>query len=170
MNILKLTKWELTILALSIISTFVFHMLYDWLGQNAFIGLIAPINESVWEHGKLIFFPFLIYSFIEILFLKPDNKCNFFAVKFLSALLGVFVMTTLFYLYSGILGKNILILDILCGFLGVISAFYFSYKSLKNNKKIKYCKLVNALGILIIMLYFIFTFYPPHISLFISES
>jgi len=170
MNVLKLTKCELAILALTIVSTFVFNMLYDWLGQNAFIGLIAPINESVWEHGKLIFFPFLIYSFIETLFLKPNNKCNFFAIKFLSALLGVFVMTTFFYLYSGILGKNFLILDVLTGFLGVFSAFYFSYKSLKNNKKIKHCKLVNALGILVILLYFLFTFYPPHISLFISEG
>ena len=137
MNFLKLTKWEFGILAISIVSTFIFHMLYEWLGQNALIGLIAPINESVWEHGKLIFFPFLIFSFIEMLSLKPENKCNFFAIKFCAALLGVFVMINFFYLYSGILGKNILILDVLSGFLGVISAFLFSYNYLKNDKKIK---------------------------------
>ena len=33
------------------------HFVYDWSGQNSFIGLLTPVNESTWEHMKLLFFP-----------------------------------------------------------------------------------------------------------------
>ena len=36
------------------------HFVYDWSGQNSFIGLLTPVNESTWEHMKLLFFPMLI--------------------------------------------------------------------------------------------------------------
>ncbi|PKK95854.1 MAG: hypothetical protein CVV59_01625 [Tenericutes bacterium HGW-Tenericutes-4] len=169
MNIVKLKKWEFSILALSIISTFIFHMLYEWLGQNVLIGLISPVNESVWEHGKLILFPFLIFSLVEMLVLKPKNKCNFFAVKFMAAMLGVLAMTTFFYLYSGILGSHNLIMDIISGFIGVFISFYFSYNYLTNNKTIRNCRLINILGVIVILVFFVFTFYPPNISWFISS-
>jgi hypothetical protein len=161
----KIVRWELIILALSIVSTFLFHQLYDWLG-----GLIAPINESVWDHGKLIFFPFLLFSVVEMLFLKPENKCNFWAIKFLAAMLGTLTMTTAFYLYSGILGTNYLIADILTGFIGVFVSFYISYTFLKNNKQLKHCGLIIMLGLILTLLFFVFTFTAPNISWFIPSS
>ena len=38
------------------------HFFYDWTGQGALIGLISPVNESTWEHMKLVFFPLLLSS------------------------------------------------------------------------------------------------------------
>lgn len=35
----------------------IFHFLYEWTENNFVVGLFAPINESVWEHMKLVFFP-----------------------------------------------------------------------------------------------------------------
>jgi len=29
------------------------HELHAWTGENAIVGLLAPVNESVWEHFKL---------------------------------------------------------------------------------------------------------------------
>lgn len=43
------------------------HFLYDWSGQNPVVGLFTPVNESIWEHMKLLFFPMLLYSLIMIL-------------------------------------------------------------------------------------------------------
>ena len=43
------------------------HFLYDWTGNNHIVGLFTPINESIWEHMKLLFFPMLIYALIMIL-------------------------------------------------------------------------------------------------------
>ena len=35
------------------------HFLYDWMPFQL-VGMIAPVNESVWEHLKLLFWPFLL--------------------------------------------------------------------------------------------------------------
>ena len=38
------------------------HFAYDISGQNAIVGIFAPVNESVWEHLKLILIPFTLFS------------------------------------------------------------------------------------------------------------
>ena len=45
---------------ISIVGT-LFHFVYDWCGQVWFVGLFVPVNESTWEHMKLLFIPMLIY-------------------------------------------------------------------------------------------------------------
>ena len=32
------------------------HFFYEWSNDNPLIGLFSPINESVWEHMKLLSF------------------------------------------------------------------------------------------------------------------
>ena len=36
------------------------HFTYEWSGDNAVVGLFSAVNESTWEHLKLLFFPFLL--------------------------------------------------------------------------------------------------------------
>nr|WP_236945659.1 DUF6512 family protein [Enterocloster clostridioformis] len=49
------------ILSVSLLGTLL-HFTYRWSGRNPLIGLIAPVNESVWEHMKLLFFPMLLFG------------------------------------------------------------------------------------------------------------
>ena len=53
---------------LSILLGIFFHFIYDLSGNSFLIGLFFPINESIWEHLKLVLVPItmfaLIYSFI----------------------------------------------------------------------------------------------------------
>ncbi|MCI6019517.1 MAG: DUF6512 family protein, partial [Clostridiales bacterium] len=42
------------------------HFFYEWSNQNFFVGLVSPVNESTWEHMKLLFFPMLLYALITI--------------------------------------------------------------------------------------------------------
>ncbi|WP_286082764.1 DUF6512 family protein, partial [Parablautia intestinalis] len=46
------------------------HFVYDWSGNHAVIGLFTPVNESIWEHMKLLFFPMLLYAFFAAHHLK----------------------------------------------------------------------------------------------------
>ena len=39
----------------SIIGT-VNHFVFEWSNENVITGIFTPINESSWEHLKLIFF------------------------------------------------------------------------------------------------------------------
>lgn len=62
------------ILAFIIIGTAgtLWHFVYEWSGENPIIGAIAPVNESVWEHLKLLFFPSLFYFITELFLCKED--------------------------------------------------------------------------------------------------
>lgn len=103
------------------------HFLYAWSGENFWVGLIAPVNESVPEHLKLLFFPFLIFTVIE--YIKGGRKTkNFIFSKTISVLFGMAVIVIVFYAYTAILGKNLLFADVLTFLAGDISAFYLSYK------------------------------------------
>ena len=42
----------------AILAGCVLHFLYEWL-PNAVTALFSPVNESLWEHVKLVFWPFL---------------------------------------------------------------------------------------------------------------
>ena len=53
------------ILFLSIIS----HFLYDFFPSTIF-SIFFPVNESIWEHMKLIITPALIFMIFEYLFYK----------------------------------------------------------------------------------------------------
>lgn len=53
------------------------HFFYEWSGENTFIGMFCPVNESVWEHLKLIYTPYLIWSIAESMILKRQ-KINLF--------------------------------------------------------------------------------------------
>ena len=41
------------------------HFVYSWTGNNSIIGLFAPVNESTWEHMKLLYFPMLLFCAAE---------------------------------------------------------------------------------------------------------
>lgn len=166
----KILNLEYIGLAFGILATFIFHQLYEWTNSNVLIGLISPVNESVWEHTKLIFFPFLIFGLIELFVLKPKDPINFIATKFISAIVGVLSLLSLFYLYTAIAGDNYLIADIIIGFIAVFISFYISKSFLTNNKKFKYANLINIVGVALIALYFIFSYLPPNFSMFIEGA
>lgn len=45
----------------------------DWSGQMWFVGLFVPVNESTWEHMKLLFVPMLIYIMLGNLYIKRQE-------------------------------------------------------------------------------------------------
>lgn len=143
------------------------HFAYEWSGNNIFIGLFTPINESVWEHTKLLFFPMLIYSFYLNKKIGKEYPCLNSAMV-LGMLSGVALIIAIFYTYSGILGFHTVFADISVFYISVILAFYLACKLTVSCKAEKYSKFLRLLQILMICLYIIFTFSPPNIPLFIS--
>lgn len=103
------------------------HFLYGWTGNNHIAGLFTPINESIWEHMKLVFFPMLIYSLIMILKFHRKYSCITSALSF-GILVGTFLIPLFYYTYTFFLGTNIFILDISTFILSIVIAFWLSYK------------------------------------------
>ncbi len=141
------------------------HFFYEWSNGNPLIGLFTPINESTWEHMKLVFFPMLLFTVIATPKLKDIYPC--ITSSFLSGILiGTCLIPIFFYTYTGILGYNLLFFDICCFILAVIAAFCSSYKLtlsciMQKNTNV----LLIAVGILLIC-FVAFTLFPPDIALF----
>ena len=80
------------------------HYLYEWSGKNRFVAAFAGINESTWEHMKLLYFPLLIFAIIQSFFFK-DRK-DFWCVKLAGIIIGLTLIPVIFYTYNGIFGKS----------------------------------------------------------------
>lgn len=145
------------------------HFFYEWSNDNPLIGLFSPINESVWEHMKLLFFPMLLFTSITILKLKDIYPC--ITSSFLSGvLLGTGLIPVLFYTYTGILGYNLLFFDICSFIIAVIVAFYFSYKMTLSCNNQKYTNVLRFVVGILLICFILFTFFPPDIALFADPS
>ncbi len=151
---------------ISFILSIILHFIYNIM-PNTFISIIAPVNESIWEHMKLIVSSSLIFSVIEYIIYKTNNiPFNNFSLSYsISTLLGVIIYLFIYIPLNDILGHKIYIAIILL-FLIFILIQIISYY-IMNKKKIKYSLILSIL--LIVITYFIFyylTYYPPKINLF----
>lgn len=159
-------KTSTTIYAVTaILLGFLNHFLYRLSGGQAFAALFCPVNESVWEHLKLLFFPILFVSVIEYLLCRPD-AVRFFYYRFLAALCAMGSTVVLFYTYTGIIGRNFLLTDILIFLFSILFAFYMdAYFYLLSVRKVSRTT-AFSLWIVLSVCYFVFTCYPPNIPLF----
>lgn len=145
----------------------ILHFLYEWSGDNKIIASFSAVNESTWEHLKLVFFPMLITTIVGFLAIGKDNK-KFWCAKTIGIILAMSFIIVFFYTYTGIIGTNFAILDIGSFFVAVILGEYVAYKIMTNDEyKLKCNKRIAVIGLICILLCFIiFTYLQPHIGLF----
>ena len=152
----------------SIIFTFILgtilHFTYNVFNQNPFIAIFSSTNESVWEHLKLIYFPMLITTLLGVTYFK-DKIPNFLCSKTIGIITSIVFTIVFFYTYTGILGKNIALIDISSFFIAVILGELASYIFIVNNIKCNK-KIATIILIIIAISFIIFTFFPPKIGLF----
>ena len=140
------------------------HFTYKFFGENIFIASFSAINESVWEHLKLLFFPMLFSTIIGYFYIGK-NISNFLCSKTLGIIVSMLFIIIFFYTYTGIIGKSIVFIDITSFFIAVILGEYIAYKLMISDFK---CNNIIAIIILIVILmcFIIFTYFPPNIGLF----
>lgn len=143
----------------------ILHFAYGWSNQKRAVGIFTPINESTWEHLKLLFYPCSIVSLIEYFFFGWKIQGFLFA-RLSGILLGMLLIVVFFYTYSGIIGRNYLIMDIFSFLLGVGTAYFSSHQMLLNHIGKDFSYLGWILLFLLTILFTCFTFSPPHFALF----
>ena len=147
-----------------IISGILLHFTFEWSNNNPLVATFSPVNESVWEHLKLLFFPMLITTII-VYFYEGKKISNYVCAKVLGIILSILFTIAFFYTYTGIIGTNYAIIDISSFFIAVVLGQYISYKKMQSTF---YCNNKIAIIILLVLYlcFLIFTFFPPHIALF----
>lgn len=152
-----------------IIAGTISHFIYEWSGQNFILGFLFPVSESTWEHMKLCFFPMLVYSLFMNKRLSSDYPCITSALLS-GILLGTFLIPVLFYTYSGILGQNYAPVDIAVFVISVILAFCAVYKLTLSCKMVSYTPGLMLLVWAMVICFFVFTYLPPKIGLFLPPA
>lgn len=141
------------------------HFLYEWSGNCFFVGLFTPVNESTWEHMKLLFFPMLLYSLMLVRRFSGTYPCIVSSAS-LGILSGTALIPVLFYAYTFILGRNYFILDLLVFFLSVAAAFLVTWRFTLSCRARPFSRCLLFLVCLCFLFFLLFTYCPPGAELF----
>ncbi len=143
------------------------HFLFDWSGEKIIIGVFSAVNESIFEHLKLLFWPFFA-TVLFGLFTSSENREELLFPSAAGVFIGLVFIVSSYYTYTAVIGKNIDWINILIFFLSVIVS-YFSYYCLYKNRLFKgriWASIGVAIHILIIFSLTYFTFNTPKTPLF----
>ena len=163
---MRLKSWHIAGFAFTVIFGALLHFFFDWSGENQAVGLFAPVNESTWEHLKLLFFPMIIYSIFEALVFHSRVPELFYA-NITGAFVGMLSIVVLFYTYSGILGNSCTPVDIGIFYLSVVIAFLSGHRLAGKRERLYRFKWLILTGLVACTIaFFFFTWNPPEIGLF----
>lgn len=141
------------------------HFAYELSGENPIVGLFALVNESVWEHLKLLFFPMVFLTIWDAVVSQRNNLC-FLPARTIGILAGLIFIVVVYYTVTGIIGVNIAFVNILIYLLSVAYAFWIEKK---RSRKCANLSITLSIGILIlfVILFIIFTIAPPALGIFV---
>lgn len=141
------------------------HFLYDWLGEAMWIAPFSGVNESTWEHMKLIFWPMLLYAVVQSFFFR--DREDFWCIKLRGILLGLVLIPVLFYTYNGVVGKSPDWLNITIFFVSAAAAYLYETRLFEKRRgRCERPRLSVAVLCLIGVLFVAFTFVTPEIGVF----
>ena len=129
----RLFYWELAGALFTAAMGTLLHFVYDWSGGWGAAAAFSAVNESTWEHMKLLFFPMFLFSVVQVCCLGR-NYPNFLAARGVSTVTGVALIPVLFYTYTGVLGRHLLWADIAVLYLSVLGAFALDFRLLRRGR------------------------------------
>ncbi len=161
-----LTRWDLLGISFVILVGIGLHFAFAWSGYWKPMALVAPVNESVWEHFKLAFWPALLWAFLENA-MRELNTRAFWPAKGYALLVIPILIAAIFYGYTAVLGQNIVALDIATFVIAVVATQLASAQLLKADIRTRRGRSIGiSLLLCQIAVYSTFTYYPPPVGLF----
>ena len=162
---MKIKTWQIIVVIICLILGILLHFTYQWSGENQIVGLISAVNESTWEHLKLIFYPFLLMAIIGY-FIIGKKTTNYWFAQAAGIFSAIAFTIIFFYTYTGIIGENFAWLNISSFVVAVVIGGYITYKVLISRKNYN-AEIISIIFLIILILSFsLYTFNPPEISLF----
>ena len=148
------------------LSLFLFSFVYKKI-PNFLTSLFFPVNESLFEHLRMIYNAEIIVSIVIYIVLKRKNIKinNFFSSLLLSTIFNIILFFLIYFPMYRNFGSNLIITMILYFITLCISQYLFYLISIK-----KHNDFYNKLSLIIIPLIWIiliyFTYNPPKLEFF----
>ena len=157
--------WQLMGFAVTSLGGTLLHFLYDWLGKAVWIAPFSGVNESTWEHMKLLFWPIFLFAIVQSFFFK--DRADFWCVKLRGILWGLVLIPVLFYTYNGVIGKSPDWLNIAIFFLAAAVAYLYETRLFHaENPRCRSPKRAFIILCVTALLFVVFTFATPMIGIF----
>lgn len=161
----KSILWQAAGFAFATFAGTVLHFLYEWTGESILVAPFSGVNESTWEHMKLLYWPLFIFAMIQCFFY--ENKQNYWSIKFAEILIGILLIPVFFYTYNGVFGKSPDWINIAIFYLSALLVYLFEWWAFQKASAQSKCQFLAFAGICTIGILFVaFTFMPPKIPLF----
>ena len=145
------------------------HFVYDWSGGNRAVALLAPANESVWEHLKLVVFPMTLLCVVEMRWLRDWRRLWW--SKVVGITVGCVFIVAFFYTYTGAFGTDsVVAVDIASFFAAAGLAQWTSCHLLRPHGRTVPLRVSVTLAVLMVVGFGVLTFAPPHVPLFRQTS
>ena len=161
----SINLWQLMGFAVTSLLGTVLHFLYDRLKGAAWIAPFSGVNESTWEHMKLLFWPMLAFAAVERVFFL--DRADFWCIKLRGILLGLVVIPILFYTYNGVIGPSPDWINIAIFFLSAAIAYIYEVRAFGREEVI--CRQPRAALLALLFLaalFVLFTFKTPRLGIF----
>lgn len=138
---------------------FPLHFLYDNI-SNFLTSIISPVNESIWEHMKLIYTSYLLWGIVEYFLIRKNKDINNFVIQlFLVPIFGICIYLSIYLPLFNLFGEN-LIISIILLFIIIVIEEVISYFLLKG-EEIKNQRLIGIIGIIMVYIIFAYLTYFP---------
>lgn len=157
--------WSLVGFAVTALLGTLLHFLYEWLGEAVWIAPFSGVNESTWEHMKLLFWPMLAFAAVQCRF--AGERDDFWCVKLRGILLGLVLIPVLFYTYNGVVGASPDWINIAIFFVSAAAVYIYETR-LFNSMRVR-CKAPRLALLALLALgvcFAVFTFLTPELGIF----
>jgi len=162
-------KWELIGIAVIACLGALLHFAFEWSGELRAVAVFAAVNESVSEHLKLTYWPALFYAAVEYKFVRESAR-NFIIGKTTGLYVMPAAIIALFYAYTTITGSENLIADIAIFVVAIALGQLASYRILIREQLSPRLHKAALAGLISLgVIYAVFTFYPPHLPIFMDS-
>lgn len=167
-------NWILFGIPVAFILGSVMHFVYEWSGNNTLAGIFSPVNESVWEHLKLPFWPLLVWWIVGYFLFKKKSgvsPARWFSCCAVSLWASILFIIVVHYTYTGVFGGESMLVDILAMLAGIALGQLLALRVCKY-ADIGDSFLIWSLVAIILpaAAFIVFTFVPPEIPLFIDTE
>ncbi len=173
MKTTKTEKFFMFTIAAVLLAATLQHFLYEWIPCN-FVALFSPVNESVWEHLKLLLFPTVTAYIVGMFILaaEGDFKKNDFAaaclisvsVQLLAVMSGYYLLHSGFGIAVDVMWVDLVLMALAVAFGQLVAAHVY-----RRAHCVKACRIGSIVVLAMFVAGFcVLTFYAPPLPIFIE--
>jgi hypothetical protein len=146
-----------------------FHFLFDMLGRSVIAAPFFAVNESIWEHMKLLSTAALVWLTADYFLADKAVRPSFFAARAISLPASLLVIPVVYYFLKGAFGIENTVVDIA---LFLVASALYQYIAMRMENCCAALSKHNIEGLIVLcaifLLFAVFTFLPPHVPLFVD--